>query len=360
MCILCQLGLSGADETNDGRSYGADPANGNGAGGEQPQAAGGTYVTSTGNPSIDGVLSGQKWDGPITYSFPDIRADYESTYYEADQTGFGQISFNQMQAVRYILEGYSPYSGGPKMLFGSVESFTNLDISDAGFNGADIRLAQSSAANPTAYAYYPSSSYLGGDVWFGTNYNYTNPIVGTYQFHTHIHELGHALGLKHGHTAGGGNAAVPADKDSLEFTVMTYRSYVGGGTGGYSNESYGYPTTFMMLDIAALQYMYGADFTTNAGNTVYTWSATTGEMLVNGVGQGAPGANRVFLTIWDGGGIDTYDMSNYAGGVNIDLTPGGWSVTSNAQKAYLGGGVYARGNVFNALQFNGNPASLIE
>src|SRR5262245_27505324 len=90
-------------------------------------------------------------------------------------------------------------------------------------------------------------------------------------------------------------------------------------------------------------------------------------MNVNGVGQGAPGANRVFLTIWDGGGNDTYDMSNYTMPVSIDLTPGRWSVTSTAQLADLGfnsaegpGEHMARGNVFNALLFNNNTASLIE
>uniref|UniRef100_UPI00195366F3 M10 family metallopeptidase C-terminal domain-containing protein n=1 Tax=Streptococcus pneumoniae TaxID=1313 RepID=UPI00195366F3 len=66
-----------------------------------------------------------------------------------------------------------------------------------------------------------------------------------------------------------------------------------------------------MDDIAAIQAMYGANFATHAENTVYSFSPTTGEEFINGVGQGEPGANRVFLTIWDGGGNDTYDFSNY-------------------------------------------------
>ena len=74
----------------------------------------------------------------------------------------------------------------------------------------------------------------------------------------------------------------------------------------------------------------------NNGNTTYTWNSTTGEMSVNGVGQGTPGGNRVFLTIWDGGGNDTYDMSNYGGGVSIDLRAGSWSITSQTQRANLG------------------------
>jgi serralysin len=70
----------------------------------------------------------------------------------------------------------------------------------------------------------------------------------------------------------------------------------------------------------------------------------------------------VFLTIWDGNGIDTYDMANYTAKVTIDLQPGGFSITSQAQLALLNtdDGIKARGNVFNALQFNGDVRSLIE
>jgi hypothetical protein len=48
----------------------------------------------------------------------------------------------------------------------------------------------------------------------------------------------------------------------------------------------------MMYDIAAMQHLYGANYTTNAGNTVYTWSPTTGEMSINGVGPGRAGHRR--------------------------------------------------------------------
>ena len=121
-----------------------------------------------------------------------------------------------------------------------------------------------------------------------------------------------------------------------------------------------YPQTLMMLDIAATQEMYGANFATNGGNTVYKWSATTGEMFINGVGQGAPAGNKIFMTIWDGGGHDTYDFSNYTTNLSVNLQPGGWSTVSTTQLASLGSGHYAAGNIANALLYDGNPASLIE
>ena len=68
--------------------------------------------------------------------------------------------------------------------------------------------------------------------------------------------------------------------------------------------------------------MYGANYNTNSGNTVYKWSPTTGQMSINGVGQGAPAGNKIFMTIWDGGGNDTYDFSNYTTNLSVDLQPG--------------------------------------
>jgi Ca2+-binding RTX toxin-like protein len=66
------------------------------------------------------------------------------------------------------------------------------------------------------------------------------------------------------------------------------------------------------------------------------------------------------LTVWDGGGDDTYDMSNYSNGVTADLRPGEWSTMSSVQLASLAPGHIARGNVANALMYQGNTASLIE
>jgi hypothetical protein len=66
------------------------------------------------------------------------------------------------------------------------------------------------------------------------------------------------------------------------------------------------------------------------------------------------------MTIWDGGGSDTYDLSNYTNAVTIDLRPGEWTTTSTVQLANLGNGHFARGNIANALLYNGDTRSLIE
>ena len=191
-------------------------------------------------------------------------------------------------------------------------------------------------------------------------------MAGNYAYLTMLHETGHALGLKHPQDVKGSFGAMPLDHDSLEYSVMSYRSYIGASTtSGYTNGATSYPQTLMMYDIAAVQEMYGANYATNGGDTVYKWSATTGEMYVNGAGQGAPAGNKIFMTVWDGGGHDTYDFSNYTTNLKVDLSPGGWTTVSTVQLADLNGAYapgtkLAAGNIANAMLYQENPASLIE
>jgi serralysin len=105
-----------------------------------------------------------------------------------------------------------------------------------------------------AYALYPSERADGGDAWFTTSGYYDNPLVGTGGYTGIMHETGHALGLKHSFE-NSVNGPVPANHDSLEYTVMSYSSYAGAKT--WSAATTDFPQTLMMDDIAAANHVRG-------------------------------------------------------------------------------------------------------
>lgn len=308
-----------------------------------------TYAP-TGNAYVDGVLSDLKWAANnLSYSFPSSASFYGSSYANGEPLdNFAALSATQQAAARAVLQQFS-----------AVANLSFTEVAETATTHGTLRFAVSDMPT-TAWAYFPSTDAAGGDVWFSQSSGYyVSPQKGNYAHMTFVHEIGHALGLEHAHE----HFVMPKDRDSMEYTAMSYRSYVGASlTAGYTNENWGYAQSPMMYDIAALQHMYGANFTTQSGNTTYSWSPTTGEMSINGIGQGAPGANRIFQTVWDGGGADTYDFGNYASNLKIDLQPGEWTTTSDAQRAKLhyDGSKTAIGNIANALLHNNDVRSLVE
>ena len=313
-------------------------------------------VTPFGSLAVDAVDSGTKWaTNSLTYSFPTSASFYTGAF--GMPYGSGEPS-NNFKAFTTVQQNATATILG---MYSAVANLTFTQVTESSTQTATLRYAESDSPT-TAWGYYPSTSPEGGDAWFNNSSHwYDNPAVGNYAWLTIIHETGHLLGLKHPQDTMGSFGAVPANQDSLEYSVMSYRSYTGASTTqGLTNATWSFPTTLMEYDIAALQYMYGANFNTNNGNTIYSWNPNTGQESINGVAQTAPGGNTIFMSIWDGGGTDTYDFSKYTTNLSINLQPGSWTTASTAQLANLGNGHYAIGNIFNALEYNNNPLSLIE
>ncbi|WP_052954541.1 M10 family metallopeptidase [Microvirga vignae] len=307
-------------------------------------------VAPTGNQDIDGVLWSSRWsDLNLTYSFPTRASYYGEDYrFGEPQDNFAALSEDQRDAARQVFA-----------MIAAVTNLTFTEVTETSTTHATLRLASSDAPS-TGWSYLPEPADEGGDTWFGrSNGLFDDPVLGSYAYFGFIHEILHSVGLKHGHETEVFGAMTSAH-DSMEFSATTYRSYVDAGVEYVENEPWGYAQSLMMYDIAALQYLYGADFTSNAGNTVYRWSPTTGQEFINGIGQETPGENRIFMTVWDGGGNDTYDFSKYVTNLKVDLRPGEWSRLSTGQIAQLGEGHDARGNIANALTYRGDPRSLIE
>jgi Ca2+-binding RTX toxin-like protein len=319
-----------------------------------------TTVSATGNAYLDGMLGGVRWtNATIDYNFPIAAGYYTSPYggYAEFPSQFVAVSESFKTMVRKALGEFAAVAN---VTFNEVAATSASDISVARTG----LLGTSSGNQFTGYGYYPGSSTRAGDIWFASSINDMGDtaILSRGAYRLVLHELGHALGLKHSQDLGGpANTAMPADRDYNDYTIMSYRRYEGSPTTNTAATT-GNPQSLMMYDIAAMQYMYGANFNTNSGATVYSFDPATGQMFVNGVGGDIPQGNKIFRTIWDGGGIDTYDFSNYTSNLSVNLNPGSGSTLSTAQLAIVETTTSrtATGNLFNALLHNGDLRSLIE
>jgi len=285
------------------------------------------------------LVYGERWDERnLTFAFPDQASDYGS-YGSGEAASFSSFNNTQMTAALAA--------------FSMLESYTGLNFTRLTRNegSAEIRLSESNMPS-TAWAYYPSNSYQSGDVWLDKTL-YDTPVSGTYAWHSLMHEIGHSIGLKHGHDTSG-YGALDAAHDQMSYSVMTYKSHTSSAGHSYTNEYYGYAQTYMSYDIAAAQALYGVNWTNYNAATTYSWSPATGTMQINGNAQTAPASNRIFSTIWDAGGNDLVDLSNYHNGTTGDMDPGGYLSFSPVQKAQLAGGIWADGNVYFALAPNGS------
>ena len=240
-------------------------------------------VTGTEGEAGD-LLSGAKWfasDGEHTqlnYKFITSTPGY---YDNNAEEGVGFKAFtNKMQGVTLdILE--------------QIESFTNIQFTETniGSSYGTITLGQASLPSGIgAWAYYPTTSHVGGDVWLNAKYvKDSNVDLGEYGHFTIMHEIGHALGLQHSFKAFDGYEA------TSRFSVMAY------------DWAPGYSQTYQLYDIASLQQAYGANMDHNTGDDTY--------VLKSGA----------LYTIWDAGGIDTFDASVKTIDVIIDLEDGAFS-----------------------------------
>ena len=171
---------------------------------------------------------------------------------------------------------------------------------------------------------YASSSVTNGEITssfinVASDWSGGNTDLDSYTYQTFLHEIGHALGLGHSGPYNS-SATFPNDavysNDSWSFTLMSYFSQSATGLGDYR-----YVLGLQQADIFALQFLYGANESgTRVDDTVYGFNST--ETDVHDFSQfEAPPA----LTLYDTGGIDTLDVSEYADNQTVDLNGGAFS-----------------------------------
>ncbi|HEY1838514.1 MAG TPA: M10 family metallopeptidase C-terminal domain-containing protein [Rhizomicrobium sp.] len=295
--------------------------------------------SSVTNPAHNPLIEGFKWGADtLTYSMPTADTEYTAGGYAA-VTGFAAASGAETSEIQQLMANVSAVSG--------------LATTQTTGAGADLRFAQATSVDDGSGAqtvtgstvFGPganASSASGGDTWIEAGTTPTNVEL--------MRDVGQALGLQ--------MESVTGAHDSIAYSVMSSDIYPGGSPSDPSTVDA--PSTLMQDDIAALQAIYGANYAVNASDTTYTWNPTTGEEFINGVGQGAPADGKVLMTVWDGGGNDTFDFSAYTDKVHVNLKPGHWTTIGSSLVADLGDGHNAPGNIAMAQLYQGNTHSLIE
>ncbi|MGE5514862.1 MAG: M10 family metallopeptidase C-terminal domain-containing protein [Bacteroidota bacterium] len=122
---------------------------------------------------------------------------------------------------------------------------------------------------------------------------------GSFGLRAILHEVGHALGMKHTFDTSG--STLSGIENTAQYSVMSYANP--------PSTPNAQPYTPQLYDIATAQYLYGSNTATNAGDTVYQF----------------PAGKASVMTIWDGGGNDTLDASNQTVGCVLDLRAGQFS-----------------------------------
>lgn len=192
--------------------------------------------------------------------------------------------------------------------FSVLESLLMVDfveIDESAGDSGQIRIGGNAQYSSLGLSWMPGSTGddREGDIWL----NMASPWMrekemGGYFYSTFLHELGHAMGLKHpgsygsvGDFMGSGDEFLAPWLDNTRYTVMSYNEL---------DEMQ--RIDFGVFDVAALRYLYGArNF--NPDDDVYFFDETIGARLISLV---------------DDGGFDILDFGLFSSGIRLSLNAG--------------------------------------
>lgn len=288
--------------------------------------------------SYTALLSGSYWTGIevtgkpvfVTYSFPTVAPAYvaginDPALTPAALASWQAFSAAEQQMARDALAEWGAASGITFLEVAPGQgdiNFQKLDLSGTGYDGAGgIGYFPFGDWNFLSYPYFSGNLDSSGDVFMNSDV----PMV----YGTLLHEIGHALGLKHPTEAWTQWAADPPVVHDTWATDDPNLTIMGQGPGGTGH--------LTAIDIQAIQAIYGPGTADGTQVASWSWNAAKATLTQNGFAtadairgtsvkdiiNGNGGNDRLFGlaandTLAGGAGADTLD-----GGAGSDRMTGG-------------------------------------
>lgn len=261
------------------------------------------YFGLVGDPVIDGISHGYYWglnnDRTVDWSI----SDGFSGEYWVNPGEKPSLMQSMLDTYSYFANIKFNYVGYYKTPVVAVQYGSEINFSLSGSDFFSSKYTWAIGHFPTL-AHESKYRGQGGDIFLNI-YSQANSLSsyapGSAGWFVFMHEIGHVLGLKHPHDNGGtGRPTLSqlglADMDVDWATIMSYADDFNWNTRLWD------PATPMILDVLGLQYIYGKNMSSNAGDTTFQLAQT-----------------NFYQTLWDASGNDTVSAAGSSSGWTIHL-----------------------------------------